>query len=283
MTGTPNGRKEFLTIRPSTDAYLVSFLNLSFNKIPRLVDFFCLCLLMSVFKFYSYQAKGFSMETFHTPPNSNQPSSQETMTVPPISTEFIYAGFWRRLIAALIDGSILAIPALVFNIAIPYVGGAILALFFRPIFDASPIGATPGRAFMGLKMVNLNGGKVSYKQAYIRYFGSILSAMLCGFGYLISLFTEKRQTLHDMIAGTLVIEKEIPESTHFFKLWINEISKLFTRMDEDLIPNSSTSTSNPSPLTDLEKQLSSLKSLMDQGLITPDDYERKKTDLLSKI
>ncbi|MCK6600000.1 MAG: RDD family protein, partial [Bdellovibrionaceae bacterium] len=86
------------------------------------------------------------METFNSFPAPNDQTPQETMTAHPISKEFIYAGFWRRLIAAMIDGAILAVPALIFNIAIPYVGGAILALFFRPIFDASPIGATPGRA-----------------------------------------------------------------------------------------------------------------------------------------
>lgn len=208
----------------------------------------------------------------------------------------IYGGFWKRFLAMLIDGVILIIPSIVFNVAIPYVGGAILGLFYRPIFDASPLGASPGRALMGLKIISENGEKITLKQAYIRYFSSILSGLLMCFGFIMSLFNSKNQTLHDMIAGTVVIEAETP-SVNFFKYWLDEVSQIFDRVDTPVAPSvnspsqgqaaSATETQEPSKAPaeskDITQQMMSLKYMLDQGLITAEDYENKKAELLAKL
>ena len=46
----------------------------------------------------------------------------------------IYAGFWRRFAAMLIDSLILLFPSLVLNLIIPYVGSFALYCLYKPVF-----------------------------------------------------------------------------------------------------------------------------------------------------
>lgn len=216
---------------------------------------------------------------------------------------FRYAGFWRRAAALIIDLTIMIIPSMIFGMAIPFVGGPILGLLFRPVFDASPIGASPGRALMGIKILSEQGTRLTLKQAYIRYFSFYLTLATLSLGFLMSLFNERRQTLHDMIAQTVVIQAPIP-SVNFFALWTEEVSKLFsfisnsqdqTETSTQPKPQTPTQITMPSPSSatsetrgaqsarELEEQLVTLKKLVEQGLITTEDYEKKKLELLAKF
>lgn len=47
--------------------------------------------------------------------------------------------------------------------------------------------------------------RIGFGRATGRYFGSILSGMICFIGFIMVAFTEKQQALHDMLAGTLVV------------------------------------------------------------------------------
>jgi len=72
-----------------------------------------------------------------------------------------------------------------------------------------------GKKILGLKVVDLDGKKITFGRASGRWLASILSGFLLGIGYLMVAFTEKNQGLHDMIAGTYVLttkssEKEPP-------------------------------------------------------------------------
>lgn len=60
---------------------------------------------------------------------------------------------------------------------------------------------------MGLKVTNLQGGRISTAQALIRYFGKFLSSIIFYIGFIMAGFTEKKQALHDMLAKTLVVKK----------------------------------------------------------------------------
>jgi uncharacterized RDD family membrane protein YckC len=55
--------------------------------------------------------------------------------------------------------------------------------------------------------VDLHGKRISFPRALGRFFATYLSGIILGIGYLMALFTGKRQTLHDMIASTLVVKK----------------------------------------------------------------------------
>jgi uncharacterized RDD family membrane protein YckC len=60
---------------------------------------------------------------------------------------------------------------------------------------------------MGIKVVDLQGNRISFPRAFGRFFATYLSGIILGIGYLMALFTGKRQTLHDMIASTLVVKE----------------------------------------------------------------------------
>ena len=54
-------------------------------------------------------------------------------------------------------------------------------------------------------MTDLDGDRISFGRASGRHFAKILSGCLLAIGYMMAGFTEKKQALHDMMAGTLVV------------------------------------------------------------------------------
>ena len=71
--------------------------------------------------------------------------------------------------------------------------------------ESSEKQATVGKMVLGLKVTDLNGQRISFARAAGRFLGKFLSSMILGIGYIMAGFTEKKQGLHDMIAGTLVV------------------------------------------------------------------------------
>lgn len=151
---------------------------------------------------------------------------QQSAMNQPIETtnfsSFSYAGFWRRFIASVIDGIILfliSIPVgmivgkdLILNIS----SSAVVYIIYSSVFLNSDLMGTPGKAIMGMCVVNENDQtKISFKSALIRVLAGYVSSFFLCLGYLIQPFTAKRQTLHDMIAGTVVIKKNPPDINYF--------------------------------------------------------------------
>lgn len=140
-----------------------------------------------------------------------------------------YAGFWQRFVAAFIDGIIMyIIQMIVFSIfglgmtntsldmfsdgipasfSIAYALSVGLGVAYYAYFESSEKQATFGKQAMGLVVTDMNGGRITMMNAVGRYFAKILSALIMLIGYLMQPFTEKKQALHDMIAGTLVYKK----------------------------------------------------------------------------
>jgi uncharacterized RDD family membrane protein YckC len=58
---------------------------------------------------------------------------------------------------------------------------------------------------LGIRVTDLDGGRISFGRATGRYFGKILSGLILGIGFLMAAFTERKQALHDLLAGTLVV------------------------------------------------------------------------------
>lgn len=67
--------------------------------------------------------------------------------------------------------------------------------------------ATLGKRAMGLAVQGVDGQQLSFSRASIRWVGRWASGLVMGFGYLLALFTARRQTLHDLIAGTVVVQR----------------------------------------------------------------------------
>jgi uncharacterized RDD family membrane protein YckC len=81
----------------------------------------------------------------------------------------------------------------------------ILWLYFAA-FESSPWQATPGKRLFGIVVTDLAGERISFARASGRYFASLLSQFLL-FGYLIAAITLRKQALHDMLAGCLVLKR----------------------------------------------------------------------------
>ena len=67
--------------------------------------------------------------------------------------------------------------------------------------------ATLGKRVMGLAVQGVDGRQLSFSRASIRWVGRWASGLALGLGYLLALFTDKRQTLHDLIAGSVVVQR----------------------------------------------------------------------------
>jgi len=154
-----------------------------------------------------------------------------------------YAGFWMRFVAIIIDGIIIGVAqsfifvpilaalglgfassaqtmdfsdpeqaaGMIASIGALIGGYWILSLSIQVLYfsfmEASKFQATLGKMALGIKVTDLNGGKLDFGKAFIRNISKILSYMILFIGYIMAGFTEKKQGLHDMIASTLVVKK----------------------------------------------------------------------------
>lgn len=75
---------------------------------------------------------------------------------------------------------------------------------YDALLTSSTWQATVGKKLLKLKVTDMEGNKISFGRATGRFFGKLLSGMMCNIGYIMAAFTERKQALHDMIAGTLV-------------------------------------------------------------------------------
>jgi uncharacterized RDD family membrane protein YckC len=144
----------------------------------------------------------------YAPPQS---VTQESL---PTQSEVVYAGFWERFAAYILDALIAGFVGVV-------VAGICVGIFRSPGLgqlinlvcgvayfaaqEASQKRATLGKRAIGLHVITTDGRQLSLGRAIGRYFARLISAFTLMIGYLMQPFTEKRQTLHDMITDTIVV------------------------------------------------------------------------------
>ncbi len=143
-----------------------------------------------------------------------------------------YGGFWIRLVARLIDGAVVSVVLIPIFVLLmsgyfathhsferdqpPDAGffvltalAAILAglsiWLYEALMTSSSKQGTLGKMALGMKVTDLRGARISFARATGRFFAKILSGMILNIGYIMAGFTERKQALHDMIAGTLVL------------------------------------------------------------------------------
>jgi uncharacterized RDD family membrane protein YckC len=83
---------------------------------------------------------------------------------------------------------------------------AIMWVYYA-LFETSAWQATPGKRLFRLYVTDLAGRKLTFWRASIRYFGRKISEATFLVGYIIAGFTEKKQALHDILAGCLVLRR----------------------------------------------------------------------------
>jgi len=78
-------------------------------------------------------------------------------------------------------------------------------LYFS-LCESSSWQGTVGKKVLGLRVTDMNGHRIGFGKATGRYFGKILSGLILGVGFIMIAFSEQKQGLHDMLAGTLVVK-----------------------------------------------------------------------------
>ncbi len=131
-----------------------------------------------------------------------------------------YAGFLRRLVAYLIDGVIFYAVFFIVGFVLGALLGAsqeiqvfislisiVIAWLYFAMMESSDKQATFGKMAIGIKVTDMSGRRISFGRATGRYFAKIVSGIILLIGYIMVAFTAKKQGLHDMMAGTLVVMK----------------------------------------------------------------------------
>ena len=137
------------------------------------------------------------------------PLNQKTVYNP------VYANFWSRFTAASIDQFIVLvltfIAMLLINTRTDYWGFEIFVVFnwlYSAIWESSSKQATIGKQLLGIKVTDLNGKRISFVQASVRCLGKLFCAVLFFVRFRMVSFSHKKQCIQDIMANTLVVEKE---------------------------------------------------------------------------
>ncbi len=146
----------------------------------------------------------------------------------------LYAGFWLRVAAWLIDAVILGpiavlASALVVGVMawawVPPTGAAVPGYAFAAWLWVCPVvfalswlycsgcessrwQATPGKRVLGLRVTDARGHRIGFARASARWVGRLASAAMAGIGYLLAGWTARKQALHDLMAGCCVVRQE---------------------------------------------------------------------------
>ena len=158
-----------------------------------------------------------------------------------------YAGFWKRVAAYILDAIILYIPSMLIQkmmggdaaeaamkqaeLASPGDPQAMLAAFgqfystmlpamliitvitwlYFAFCESSAWQATVGKLALGIRVTDMQGRRISFPRALGRYPAKYLSALIFLIGFLMVAWTQRKQGLHDLIAGTLVLNGRASE------------------------------------------------------------------------
>lgn len=141
--------------------------------------------------------------------------------------EYRYAGFWWRVLAYFIDYVIIVVAFFIiggvlglgfglssanaatigtltlFLVLVAFVG----VWLYHALGESSRWKGTFGKRACGLVVVDETGNQISFGRATGRYFAKVISGIILCVGYMMAGWTRRKQGLHDMIAGTLVLRR----------------------------------------------------------------------------
>jgi len=143
---------------------------------------------------------------------------RETSTAP----SNVFAGFWRRFAAFVVDTVILYFGVTIAMVLLSAVASrtpdavyavscvALVCLYFAG-YHSSRLQATPGKRMLKIKVTDGAGRRIPFVTGVLRFFASWLSALPFMLGYFMTAFTARKRALHDMIARTLVVNEAATE------------------------------------------------------------------------
>ena len=142
-----------------------------------------------------------------------------------------YGGFWLRFVAYIIDAVIMNITGGVIDafvgvgigamgagsdvVTASTIGAGALSLvvnwLYSAMLESSSWQGTVGKKALGLVVTDEAGRRIGFGRATGRYFSKILSSLILLIGFFMIGWTERKQGLHDKLAGTLVYKARSPE------------------------------------------------------------------------
>ncbi len=149
-----------------------------------------------------------------------------TVAAPLPAPEPRFGGFWRRFATMWVDGVVMFFPTAIVRVLL---GGSVwdtsglfdngqvllatminlgLWWLYSAALESSPAQGTLGQQLLGLRVCDDRLRRISFLRATARYAAQWISILTCGIGYLVNLFTKKRQTLHDLVAGCVIARAE---------------------------------------------------------------------------
>lgn len=126
-----------------------------------------------------------------------------------IGLSFLTPGVMEGMDPELMDsGDVMAIVAGAIAVMIPILAlGALINILYYTLMECSKHQATLGKMAIGLQVTDMEGNRLDFAKALLRQLGKIVSAMIFYIGYIMAGLTSKKQALHDMMAGALVVRK----------------------------------------------------------------------------
>jgi len=120
------------------------------------------------------------------------------------------AGFWIRMGALCIDGFLCVVVLKLITFGHFNFGGALLVLAAYGAVMWKHRGTTVGGSICHLKVVRLDDRPLDWTAAIVRALGCFLSLVVVGLGFIWVAFDQDKQSWHDKIAGTVVVQ--VPKS-----------------------------------------------------------------------
>lgn len=181
-------------------------------------------------------------------PGATPVAAPASVPVPQVSMPVVvayqpYGGFWIRVLAHIIDGLVIGVAFIpiwfIFGVRIIrqfqqmgpsgpdefdpeqflpllrffnviWLFALIVQWLYEALLTSSSWQATIGKRALGLKVTDEAGNRISFGRASARFVAKLISNFTLLVGYIMVAFTQRKQGLHDMIAGTLVMKTNPP-------------------------------------------------------------------------
>lgn len=161
----------------------------------------------------------------YAPPSAPlTPAPYGAVPLPGITSATEYASFGARFVALLIDQILLFIVTFMLGVVLAVVTqmdeealtsaevflnllGVVVTWLYYAGFESSAQMGTLGKRALGLRVTDLEGQRIGFGKATGRYFGKIISGLVFGLGFLMMIWDDRKQTLHDRMADCLVIKQ----------------------------------------------------------------------------
>ncbi|MFC0270693.1 RDD family protein [Metabacillus herbersteinensis] len=97
---------------------------------------------------------------------------------------------------------------IVLFVGLTFIIGFAGAIAYYAGMHSSKWQATLGKKILGIKVTDLNGNRISFWRALGRLMSMQFLSGILMIGFIITFFTEKKQSLHDLIASTIVVKED---------------------------------------------------------------------------